>query len=69
LPNELYAFCSRSKTVSPSTVLTQNDPDAPPPQKAGSGGVILKLLKTSEEIISIKDKQSLIGAGKYLELR
>uniref|UniRef100_A0A914LH46 Intersectin-1 n=1 Tax=Meloidogyne incognita TaxID=6306 RepID=A0A914LH46_MELIC len=38
LPNELYAFCSRSKTVSPSTVLTQNDPDAPPPQKAGSGG-------------------------------
>lgn len=38
LPNELYAFCSRSKTVSPSTVFTPNDPNAPPPQKAGSGG-------------------------------
>jgi len=38
-------------------------------RKLAAVGVILKLLKTSEEIISIKGKQSLIGAGKYLELR
>uniref|UniRef100_A0A914IB65 Intersectin-1 n=1 Tax=Globodera rostochiensis TaxID=31243 RepID=A0A914IB65_GLORO len=37
LPNELHSFCNRSKTVSPSTMATEDDPSAPPPQKPGHG--------------------------------
>jgi intersectin len=41
LPNELNAFCHRSRTVSPSTVApaTPADPNAPPPQKGGVGNI------------------------------
>jgi hypothetical protein len=38
-------------------------------RKLVAGVDILKLLRINEEIISIKDRQSLIDAGKYLELK